>query len=253
MEHGRDGQQRVLLRDGHGVCVAQALRMEIEPAVRVDHALGVAGGGGGETHGGGRVFIDFRKLVAGVACRNQVFVNVQGRERSGRRRDLVHHHIGAHVGEMRCDGFHLCQQIGGKEQRHVLCMIDGVDEMLIRQPQVRGMQHPARARYAEIHLQMPVGVPRQGGHFLTCGDAQCLEGAGKTAHARAVVLVGVPEDAAVVFAIQDFVAREILFRTFDQSFEIQVVNAHGQNTGLDGDAEYTEFSAGSSTRRARSL
>ena len=58
VEHGGNGENRVLLADAEGIGHSLGESVQDQRAVRVDDTLGVAGGAGGETHDRAVIFVD---------------------------------------------------------------------------------------------------------------------------------------------------------------------------------------------------
>ena len=61
------------------------------------------------------------------------------------------------------------------EKGPVLGMVQDVDELARVQPGIHGVHHGAHARHAVVQLEMPVGVPRDGGHRIAFAEREVLE------------------------------------------------------------------------------
>ncbi len=71
-------------------------------------------------------------------------------------------------------------------------VVDGEDDLLVRQPGIGGVQHRAQAGHGVEQLQVPVGVPGQGGDPVAGPHAQPGQGVGR--------LGGAPGQAFIVVA-----------------------------------------------------
>ncbi|MPM93115.1 hypothetical protein SDC9_140251 [bioreactor metagenome] len=105
VEHGRDEHDAVVQR--HAQIGGHGRGVQIDAAVRVVHALGLACGAGGIAGAVGRGFVDLGPVDLRVGGGQQVFV-VQQRFQRGL--DLVQRLVGhdnpaLDLGRIRCDGF----------------------------------------------------------------------------------------------------------------------------------------------------
>ena len=169
MEHGHDMQDAVSLAgaesNGHGIGV------EENGPVRIHNALGVACRG--------RRIADHGRIAFGKIRREIIFL--------GKLSDEVVVHD--EIGDVRCwllasvrehhdmldglqlvfDEIHKQEKVLIHEEDLVLGMVDDVDEMILRQPEVSRVQNRPVARHAEVELQVSVVV--EGQHWPPCRRA----------------------------------------------------------------------------------
>jgi len=228
VEHGHHGQQRVVLRNRQRVGHAQRQRVQIQTALRVADAFGVARGGRSEAHAAGHVLVEHREGKSGVALRQKVLIGVHLGQRR-RSRAVIEHDEVAHGAQLRRDALYGGHQVRVDEQGHVLGMVEHVGDVVVGQPDVHRMQHGPDARHGEIQLHVPVGVPAERGHFVARAYAQPPQGIGQLPHALAVVGVTVAKQRAVGTTRDDFFFREIGFDALKKRSQVQL---HGHRLVL---------------------
>ena len=69
-------------------------------------------------------------------------------------------------------------------------MVDDVSNVVRMQPQIQRMQHPARARDAEVGFQMRIVVPHQRRHAIAFFHAELLQR--RTQRTRPPVKIRIP-------------------------------------------------------------
>ncbi len=170
-------------------------------AVAVEHALGVAGGAGGVAEHRTSVLVELRpgeRLFDG----DQLLVAHHPFE-AGRR-------LRGQFDEMPDIAQPRPQtgDAGGEaavEQQHLAAgMVDGVHDLLIRQPRIGGVQHRADAGYGEEQFVMTMGVPGQRRHAVAGADAQRTQHTGSLRGAVRKAGVVVPPEGFIDQPRDDF-------------------------------------------------
>ncbi len=170
-------------------------RMDDGRAVRIEHALGVAGRARGVAERGGRALVEVGPFQRAGLAGDQLLVAQQLGDLGGGRHvgAVGHDHDVLHGLELLPHALDDRQQVQVDENDLILGMVGDVGHVLGRQPRIDGVQDGADAGDAEIELEMAVAVPGNGAHPVAELDAQPLQGLGKLVGA----LGGIPVAVAV--------------------------------------------------------
>ncbi len=180
-------------------------RMDDGRAVRVEHALGIAGRARGVAERRGGALVELRPVERARLVGDQLLVAQQVRDLGrGRHVGAVgHDHDVLHRLEMGPHALDDRQQVEVDEQDLVLGVVGDVGDMLGCEPRIEGVQHRADAGNAEIELEMAVGVPGDGADPVAELDAQALQRLGYLLGAPGRILVAVAVDRALDGARDD--------------------------------------------------
>ena len=167
--------------------------------MRVDDALGVAGGAGRVAHRRGLVLVGDGRPVDRVGRSQQGLVVVHlgavALERSHvGGAAVVHDHQVPDGGERRHQRGQQADQGPVDEDDLVLGVVDDVGDLLGEQADVERVQHPGRARGGEVQLEVAGRVPGEGGHPTVGRDAEGVE--------HAAQLAGPASPLAVALALE---------------------------------------------------
>ena len=217
VEHGRDGQHHVGAAQAPEVAHAGHQRVQDGGAVRIDHALRLAGGARRVAHADRVVFV-VRHVLEGVRVggRQQRFViGEPGRHRraaEGEHDDFLE--------------FVQVRKLLVQRQQHVVDDEEAVlgvardpADFFRRQAQVERVHHAAGGGNAEVGFQVGVVVPAQRGHALSFLQPQLKQRRRQGAGAAVVLGVAVALEALVGQARDDVVAVKDLPRALQQVVE----------------------------------
>jgi hypothetical protein len=140
--------------------------------MRIQHALGLAGGAAGVAQPRRGVFVE----AAPLRRRMRLDQRLVGREAGDSRRGQ----IGAlsqqyHALERRAGlkhGLDQRQKCGVDEENAIFGMVDDIDELRRMQPGVQGMAHGADAHGRVPHFHMLRGIPGQCRNTVAGSDAE---------------------------------------------------------------------------------
>jgi hypothetical protein len=200
MELGHHHQRGVRVGQAHGLGHVDLHGVQIDGAVAVDHALGVAGGAGGVAHRGGRALVQLRPVVRRRLARDQLLVLVHPDRGPGQQGAV------ARAGDDDVlDRLQMRQQRGEEREQGAVGDHDPVggvphdpDELLRREAEVEGVEHGAHGGDGEVRLDVLGVVPHQGRHPLVAGDLEVrAQGVRQLGRAGA----DLREGAAVRFAL----------------------------------------------------
>ena len=217
MKHRHRGHDSVPRRNPHHVRRRRRPGMQHGRAVRIQHALRVAGRAGTVTHGRGGPFVELRPVVIAVLYGQQGFVAIDIGQRGFRHIRLVRHDdealhgtdIGRDLFEQRQEG-----QVG--EDQHVFGMVHDIGDLRREKPGVDHVTDRAHARYAVIQLVMAIAVPRQGRDPVAFPDSKRPERFRKFPGADFGIRKGITVDRPLDGPGHDFSAAMILRRMFEQ-------------------------------------
>ena len=177
VKHRHHRQYHVPGREAHRIGQSSGIGMQGAGAVAVQRPLGVARGAAGVAQAGGGVFIKLRPVVVAIVGSNPGFVADQAGGAAVCRQlvGIAQRHPLLDRGALAVYGLHQGQKAQVKAQHLVLGVIHDPGHLLKVQARVDGVQHPARAAHAVIHLQVAVTVPSNAGHPGTLGQAQGIQ------------------------------------------------------------------------------
>ncbi len=184
--------------------------------MRIQRALGIAGGAGGVAQAGSRVLVELRPRVVAVLRVDQVLVAQQRNLGVDRHvRAVAHHHPALHARAMRRHAFHQRQEGGIEEHVLVFGVVDDVGDLLGEQARVDGMAYRSRARYAVVDLQVTIAIPGQRADTVARLHAQRGDGLGQLARAQLAVAVGITVQIAFGPSRDDFRAAIVACGVLD--------------------------------------
>ncbi len=173
VEHGDHRHDAVVGADADRVGHALPQGVQDVGAVRVEDALGVAGGAARVAEAGGLAVVEVGEVVAGVLCVEQLLVAVRVGEVAGvavADDDVVLDGLEG-GGELLEDGDERVL-----DQDHlVLGVVDDVGELLGEEAHVEGVEDGAHAGHGHVDLEVLADVPGEGGDAVALLDAQLVE------------------------------------------------------------------------------
>ena len=177
VKHRHHGQDHIPRRQAHGIRQSGGIRVQGAGAVAVQRPFGVARGAAGVAQAGSGVFIKLGPVVAAIVGGNPGFVTDQAGDAAvgGQLVGIAQRHPLLDRGAQAVHGLHQGQKAQVKAQHLVFGVIHNPGHLLKVQARVDGVQHPARAAHAVIHLQVAVTVPGNAGHPGTLGQAQGIQ------------------------------------------------------------------------------
>ena len=214
VEHGHHGQDGLVGRERQHAGQATRQGVEHDGAVRIQRALGVAGGARGVAQRGAGALVKAGPVEGVAAGFDQRFVgqHIGHAFDGGRVLGIGQADPGAHLGAVGRDALDQRRE-GGVEQHHfVFGVVDDVDELLRVQARVAGVHHHAAARDGVIGLQVAVVVPGDRAHRAAGLQPQTGQRVGQLARAHGAVGVGVAKEGAVGFARHHFGVGRIAAR-----------------------------------------
>ena len=176
VEHRHHRHHHVARADAHGVGLRRHHGMQHVGAVRIEHALGIAGGAGGVAHAGRGVLVE--RLPGEVAVGfGDPFLIGHGIFQRGRRhmRGVGQDHI--LLDRLKLVG-ELFQDRHESEIDHhdaIFGVIDDPADLVGEQPRIDGVIDGADAHDAVPGFEMPPCVPRQRRHPVAELDAGLVE------------------------------------------------------------------------------
>ena len=209
VEHGYDGKHPVAGVEREPVTHADLHRVQVDRAVAVDHALGVAGRAARVAHRGRVVLgsldpVERLRLIADEVLPGMHFeLEAVEHRRVGR---TVDHHVldrgslAEHLRQQRQD-----RAVGQHDE--VLGVVDDVGQLVGKEPHVEGVQHGTHRRHGEIGLEVLLVVPHERGDPLVTGHAQGTEGVSQLGSAPAHV--GVRRPAYAIAGRRDHFAGAV--------------------------------------------
>ena len=146
-------------------------------AVRVEHALRVAGRARGVAERRGGLLVEIGPLQGAGLVGDQLLIAQQvGDLARGRHvRPVGHHHDVLHGLELGEHALDDRQQVEVDEDDLVFGVVGDVGDMFGREARIERVQHGADAGDAEIELEVAIGVPGDGADPVSELDAQSLE------------------------------------------------------------------------------
>ena len=217
VEHRHHRHDHVSGRQVHGVGQAGRIGVQNGRAMRVDHALGVAGRARGVAQRRGRGLVELGPLVVVGVAVDQVLVAQQLERRGLRHVRLVgHRDPPAHALAMRRDALDQLQEGQVEEYVLVLGVIDDVDDLLREQARIDGVTDGAAARGGVVDLEVAEAVPGERADAVGRSHPEGAQRVGKLARAPVRVPVGVAVDAAFDQARDDLGVPMIALGMTDQ-------------------------------------
>ena len=203
MEHGDDGQHTVPFGKSERVSQARPHGVQIDRAVTVDHALGVAGRTARVAHRRGRLLVHLGPPERVGPGGEQLLITVHLTARSGQRtctRDgLARGRAGDdHVPDGRRVRQHLRQQRderGVHDHHKVVRVGRDVADLGRAEPDVERVQDRAHGRHGQIRLEVLGVVPHERGHPLITVHAEPPQRVGEPRGPAGHLGVGPPPDA----------------------------------------------------------
>ena len=218
VKHGHDRQDHVVVGQIQRVRRGRGHGVEHAGAVRIDHALGLAGGARGVAHAAGVAFVLFGvdELALGGGQEILVAFHAVRHGLAGQRHhdDLLEVDL---VGEL----FVQRQQHVVDDEETILGVIDDPGHVVRRQAQVQGVQYRAGDRNAEIRLQVRGGVPGKGRDPIAVLDPGLGERLSELLGASDHVGIGLPVQRLVRHVGDDFHIAELRARALENVVEQQ--------------------------------
>ena len=176
VEHRHHRHDHVARGEPHGVGLRRHHRVQHVGAVRIDHALGIAGGARRVAHAGRGIFVKGFPVEVAVDVGDPLLVG-HGVLQRGRRhvRGVGQHHVFLDRFQLVGDLFQ--DRHEGEIDHHdaVFGVVDDPDDLLGKQPRIDGVIDGADAHDAVPGLEMPPGVPGQRRHPVAELDAVLAE------------------------------------------------------------------------------
>ncbi|MOA16635.1 hypothetical protein D3C78_1368570 [compost metagenome] len=111
-------------------------------------------------------------------------------------------------------------------QHAIFGVADDPGDLIGVQTRIDGVQHPARAAHAEIHLHVAVAIPGQAGHALALRQTHGIDGIGQLLGAGRQVAVGVAVEIAFDAARNDLCIAVVAGCKIDQRRNQQRLALH---------------------------
>ena len=232
VKHRYDRQDGFLRRQAQRAREADGDRIEHDRPVRIERALGIAGGAGGVAQRRSGALIKAWPVKV-VACRRDevlVVEDVGDTLDGGSVGRVGEAHPVAHPGAMRCDAFDDRRKACVEDDGFVFGVVDDVDQLLRVQARIAGVHHHAAARYRVIGLEVAVVVPGDRGDRAAGGEAQASQCIGKLSCPHRALTGRVAKERAVGLTRNDFGVAVLSRRVFDDAGK-QQRHVHHQ-TGL---------------------
>ena len=172
VEHRHHRQDDVAGGNSHGVGLRRHHRVQHVGAVRIDHALGIAGGARGVAHAGRGIFVKGFPVEVAVDVGDPLLVG-HGVLQRGRRhmRGVGQHHVCLDRFQLVGDFFQDRHEGEIDKDHTIFRMVDDPDDLLGEQPRIDGVIDGADAHDAVPGLEMPPAVPGQRRHPIAELDA----------------------------------------------------------------------------------
>ena len=176
VEQRHHRHHHVARRDALGVRQRRHEGVQHVGAVRIEHALRIAGGAGGVAHAGRGVFVEAFPGEIGIDLADPVLVGDRVLQRRLRHvRGVGEHDVALDGRQLVGDLFQ--QRHEGEVDHHhaVLGVIDDPDDLVGKQPRVDGVIDRADAEDAVPGFHVPPGVPGQRRHPVAELDAVLVQ------------------------------------------------------------------------------
>ena len=214
--------------------------MQYRRAMRVEHALGIAGGTRGVAQRRGRVLVELRPFVVVGLGRQQVFVAVQVGDRgAGHLLPTAQCDPALDTRTLRRQSLDQRGEIDVEEDVAVIGVVGDVGDLFREQARIDGVADGGHARYGVVDLEMAVGIPRQGADAVAGADAERQQHARQLPRAATGIGVGVAMGAADRQAGDDFSVAVILARMLQEAGNHQLPVHH---QALHGPSFRNDFS-----------
>ena len=174
-------------------------------AVRIEHALGIAGGAGGVAHAGGGALVERLPFEIAVDFADPVFIGDGVLERGlGHMRDVGQDHVTLDSRELVGDFFQQRHECQVRHHDAVGGVVDDPDNLIGEQPRIDRVIDRADPHDAVPGLEMPPGIPGQRRHPVAELDAVFVQPLRHLQGAGAELLVIGFDDRAFDRAGDDF-------------------------------------------------
>src|ERR1043166_4792449 len=192
--------------------------------MRIEHALGVAGGAGGKTHGGGIVLAGTRKFVAATGGRQQFLISF----RAGRQGPVLM------TDDKNSIRLYLVTEPLIQRQQHViddektvLRVIDDESQLLRVQPKIERVHHAAGGGHAEVGFKMGVVVPAESAYAVSGLQPGAMQRFSKRLGAAVKIHIRVTVQAAIREAGDDLNRRVSFGDSLQDGLEAKGIIHHG--------------------------
>ena len=229
VKHGRDREDHIAAAQSPNVGRAAHQGMQNRRAVRIDHALGLAGGARGVAHGHRVVFMvrHVLKLIAIGLFQKRFIVKKRRCNRCPRKREHDDFFKPTLTLELRQQR----QQHIVHHQKAVFRVIGDPGDFVRCQAQIQGVHHPACSGYAEIALQVRMVVPTERGHPVARLQAQVQQGLAQFAGPGVKRAIAMAAQRFVGQTRDDLVAGKQVPGAVQQMVQRQVHRHHGAADG----------------------
>ncbi|MNV29130.1 hypothetical protein D3C71_1203430 [compost metagenome] len=219
MEHGHHGQDGLPRADAQHTRHAGRQGTERQRPVRIQHALGVAGGARGVAQRCAGLFITFGPRKTVMLAGHQGLVGLDPghplQVDGAQRVCITQRHPVPHAGARRRNGAHQRGKAGVKQHHLVVGVVDDVGQLLGVQTRVAGVHDHAAAGHGVVRLQVAVVVPGQRPHHAAGAQAQRLQCVGQLPGAPGHVGETVAVQAAIGVARDDLLIAVLVLAMFE--------------------------------------
>ncbi len=181
--------------------------MQHHGAVRIEYALGIAGGARRVAQEGAKVLVQARPGDVRAFARQQGFIAQRADRARSRALFVRQHDEGLHRRQLRREALDHGEEVAVEQEDGAFGVVDRVDDLLVEQAGVGGVQNRADPRHGVEQLEMPVGVPGKTGHAVALADAQPPQRAGGLRHTTVAVGVAVAPHGFIHEAGDDLAPR----------------------------------------------
>ena len=219
VEHGHHGQDGLPRADAEHARHAGRQGAEHQRTVRIQHALGVAGGARRVAQRRAGLLIAQGPGEAVALAGHQRLVGLDPADplqvHRAQRVGITQRHPVPHAGARRRNGAHQRRERGVEQHHLVVGVVDDVGQLLGVQARVAGVHDHAAARHGVVRLQVAVVVPGQRPHHAAGAQAQRLQSVGKLPGAPGHVGKPVAVQAAVGVARNDLLIAVLVLTVFE--------------------------------------
>ena len=217
MKHRHDWQDGFLRRQAERARQTDRDRIEHDGPMRIERALGVAGGAGGVAQRRSGALIKTRPVKdLACGCDQLLVIEDSGDTFDGWGvRRIGKAHPVSHLGAMCGDGLDDRRKARIEDDGLVFGVVDDVDELLRMQSRIAGVHHHAAARYRVIGLEVAVVVPGDRGDRAAGCEAQAGQCIGEFSGAHRAFTSRVAKERAVGLTRNNFCIAILSRRVFD--------------------------------------